>query len=77
MSAHENNFQPIADDQISWLNSVEAKLVDDELMSEEFGWQMEQLMELAGLTVAQLTFRLYPPCQNNNKVLIYVGPGSS
>ena len=66
-----------ANSEVSFLNSQEAKLIDDELMSDEYGWQMEQLMELAGISVATLALKINP-LENNksNKVLIYVGPGS-
>lgn len=37
----------------SWyLNAQQAKRIDERLMSEEFGYTLEQLMELAGLAVA-------------------------
>ena len=36
----------------SFLDSVTAKAIDEELMGEEGGFQLEQLMELAGLSVA-------------------------
>lgn len=35
-----------------YLNAQQAKQMDERLMSEEFGYTLEQLMELAGLAVA-------------------------
>ena len=53
---------------------VSAK-IDEELMGEEYGFSVDQLMELAGLAVAKTCFRQHPP-QENKKVLVLVGPGS-
>ena len=54
---------------------VSAK-IDEELMGEEYGFSVDQLMELAGLAVAKTCHRQHPP-QSNKKVLILVGPGST
>ena len=49
-----------------------AKRLDDKLMG-ELGFSVDQLMELAGLAVAQAIFKEYPPC----KVLVVCGPGNN
>lgn len=45
-------------------------------MSEAGGFSIDQLMELAGLSVAQTVFRLYAP-QTHRRVLIVAGPGAN
>lgn len=53
--------------------SKSAALLDSELMSTG-GFTLEQLMELAGLSVAQAIFHQTPP---PGKVLVLVGPGNN
>ena len=50
--------------------------IDEDLMGEEFGFSVDQLMELAGLAVARVCYRQHPPVGENKKVLVLVGPGS-
>ncbi|THV85349.1 apolipo protein A-I binding protein-like protein [Aureobasidium pullulans] len=52
-----------------------AAALDQELMSTG-AFSLDQLMELAGLSVSQALFKLQPP-QNGNRILIVVGPGNN
>ncbi|KEF60450.1 YjeF [Exophiala aquamarina CBS 119918] len=45
-------------------------------MSEEGGFSIDQLMELAGLSVAQAVYRVHPP-SSGPMVLIAAGPGNN
>ncbi|CUM62519.1 uncharacterized protein PRCAT00000070001 [Priceomyces carsonii] len=59
------------------LSAKAASLLDQELMSTG-GFSIDQLMELAGLSVAQAIYREYPPKEvANNKVLFLIGPGNN
>lgn len=49
--------------------------LDKELMSTG-GFSIDQLMELAGLAVAQTVFRVHPP-SSGRRVLILAGPGNN
>ncbi|ODV95497.1 hypothetical protein PACTADRAFT_50213 [Pachysolen tannophilus NRRL Y-2460] len=57
------------------LSSTVAAAVDKELMS-TVGFSIDQLMELAGLSVAQAVYKTYPP-STHNKVLVICGPGNN
>jgi NAD(P)H-hydrate epimerase len=57
------------------LNQKEAQDVDVDLMSAELGFSIDQLMELAGLSVACSVHHAYPPNTHPN-VLVICGPGS-
>ncbi|KAL6243317.1 hypothetical protein RBB50_009869 [Rhinocladiella similis] len=50
--------------------------LDKELMSEEGGFSIDQLMELAGLSVSQAVYKVHPPSQGKN-ILIACGPGNN
>jgi NAD(P)H-hydrate epimerase len=52
-----------------------AAALDQELMSTG-AFSLDQLMELAGLSVSQALFKLQPP-QRGNRILIAVGPGNN
>lgn len=60
---------------MKYITAEEAKSLDEGLMSEESGWSIDQLMELAGLSVACALHRLTDgrPCS----VLIIAGPGNN
>lgn len=53
----------------------EAQAVDKELMG-PLGFSVDQLMELAGLSVAQSIHAEYPP-KSHKRVLIIAGPGNN
>ncbi|OMJ75363.1 hypothetical protein SteCoe_25519 [Stentor coeruleus] len=55
-----------------YLSQEVSRLVDERLMS-ELGFSIDQLMELAGLSVAESITKEFPPC----KVLVVCGPGNN
>ncbi|GMM38345.1 NADHX epimerase [Saccharomycopsis crataegensis] len=57
------------------LGAKAAASLDKELMSTQ-GFSLDQLMELAGLSVAQAVYKTYPP-KSYKKVLILSGPGNN
>jgi NAD(P)H-hydrate epimerase len=66
---------------IRYLSQVQAQAIDQELMGHEFGYDLMQLMELAGLAVAQAVCHAYPPsnadsANDRSSVLVVCGPGS-
>ncbi|KAI1611853.1 YjeF N-terminal domain-containing protein [Exophiala viscosa] len=50
--------------------------LDKELMSEDGGFTIDQLMELAGLSVSEAVYKVHPPSKGKN-VLIACGPGNN
>lgn len=58
------------------LSAKAATQLDQELMGSG-RYSIDQLMELAGLSVAQAIYSQYPPTSNNEKVLVLVGPGNN
>lgn len=58
------------------LSAKAATQLDQELMSTG-AFSIDQLMELAGLAVAQAIYKEYPPTSDNDKVLVLVGPGNN
>mmetsp|Transcript_58263 Transcript_58263/g.169125 ORF Transcript_58263/g.169125 Transcript_58263/m.169125 type:complete len:253 (-) Transcript_58263:161-919(-) len=61
---------------VSFLNQENAQQVDVDLMSEEGGFSIDQLMELAGLSVASSVAKEYT-LATHPKVLIICGPGNN
>ena len=57
------------------LNQKEAIQVDEDLMMTP-GYSIDQLMELAGLSVAAAVFKAYPP-STHPRVLCVCGPGNN
>ncbi|KAL4884169.1 YjeF N-terminal domain-containing protein [Aspergillus karnatakaensis] len=57
------------------LSSKDAASLDQDLM-EEGGFSLDQLMELAGLSVAQAVYRVHPPSAGK-KILVICGPGNN
>jgi NAD(P)H-hydrate epimerase len=57
---------------IKYLSQQEATAIDKELF-DDYGFSVDQLMELAGLSAAQSVFSLYDKC----KTLVLVGPGNN
>ncbi|KAK8219680.1 hypothetical protein M8818_000654 [Zalaria obscura] len=60
---------------MKYLTSKTAAALDQELMSTG-AFSIDQLMELAGLSVSQAVFKLHPP-QKGNRVLVACGPGNN
>jgi NAD(P)H-hydrate epimerase len=65
---------------ISYLNSEESKLVDEILMSPEVNYSIDQLMEIAGLSVAIAINKEIEnksgEWMNIRRILTISGPGS-
>ena len=64
---------------IKYVSGELMKNIDDELMGEKLGYKLEQLMELAGLAVAQSIFKtilMEESWKTIKKILIISGPGS-
>jgi NAD(P)H-hydrate epimerase len=60
-----------------YLNAADAAALDDELMSTP-GYCLEQLMELAGLAVAEAVYQGIPPTvEKKRKILLTCGPGNN
>ncbi|CAG8422421.1 unnamed protein product [Penicillium salamii] len=57
------------------ISAKDAASLDRDLM-ETGGWSLDQLMELAGLSVAQAVWKLLPPNAGAN-ILIVCGPGNN
>lgn len=64
---------------VSLLSQEDAKQVDVELMGDEIGFSLEQLMELAGLAVAHAVYRSFPAPSASAMpaVLALCGPGNN
>ena len=58
------------------ISAKQAAEIDVKLMGPEYGFTLDQLMELAGLSVAAATFEAYPPTTHPS-VLIIAGPGNN
>lgn len=50
--------------------------LDGDLMSEDGGFSIDQLMELAGLSVSQAIYTVHPPSAGKN-ILLACGPGNN
>jgi hydroxyethylthiazole kinase-like uncharacterized protein yjeF len=62
-----------------YLNAADAAALDAELMSKP-GYSLEQLMELAGLAVAEAIYQSIPPINledRRRKILLICGPGNN
>jgi len=60
----------------AYLNQKDAQALDEDLMSPEGGFVLEQLMELAGLSCAQALQDAYPDLSKYSRVLVACGPGN-
>jgi len=60
---------------LKYLNQIEAQSIDQELFN-EYKFSVDQLMELAGLSVATAVAKAYP-VSSSSKVLICCGPGNN
>lgn len=62
---------------MKYLTQAEAQNIDEELFN-EFAFSVDQLMELAGLSVAVALTKAYPVCEGQpKKVLVCCGPGNN
>jgi pyridoxal 5'-phosphate synthase / NAD(P)H-hydrate epimerase len=59
-----------------YLTAQDAARIDEELMGPELGFALEQLMELAGLSVASAVRDAYP-ASSFKRVLVVAGPGNN
>lgn len=57
------------------IDAATAAKIDHELMT-ELGFSIDQLMELAGLAVAECVYSVHPPSRGR-KVLVLAGPGNN
>ena len=58
------------------ISAAQAAEIDAKLMGPQYGFTLEQLMELAGLSVAAATREVYPP-ETHGRVLCVCGPGNN
>lgn len=58
------------------LSAKNAAALDKDLMSSAGAFSIDQLMELAGLSVSQAVYRVHPPSKGKN-VLVACGPGNN
>ncbi|ORX45886.1 NAD(P)H-hydrate epimerase [Hesseltinella vesiculosa] len=61
---------------LRFLSQKVAQAIDEELMSAQGGFSIDQLMELAGLSVAQAVQKSYD-ASTHPRVLVCVGPGNN
>jgi NAD(P)H-hydrate repair Nnr-like enzyme with NAD(P)H-hydrate epimerase domain len=72
---------------VQYLGQREAQRFDEQLMSSRFGFSIDQLMELAGLSVACAVGKAFPSeqlavgasvdAQRVKRVLVVAGPGNN
>lgn len=84
MSTSKTTSQSIPDTEFcgsntGYLSSKDASALDAELMTQPGGFALEQLMELAGLSVAEAVYNAYPPNSSTTKtsVVVVCGPGNN
>ncbi|AAS50610.1 ABL161Cp [Eremothecium gossypii ATCC 10895] len=63
--------------ELKQLTGEQAAALDAELMGPDVGYSLHQLMELAGLAVAQVVVRHWGAAQAKKKVLVLCGPGNN
>ncbi|KAK6360464.1 hypothetical protein TWF730_006606 [Orbilia blumenaviensis] len=61
---------------VKTLGAQEAIELDKELMGPEGGYSLDQLMELAGLSVANTVYKVHP-LSNGERILVLCGPGNN
>lgn len=61
---------------VAYVSAAQAREIDEKLMGPTFGFSIDQLMELAGLSVASALAAVYPP-GTHRRVLILAGPGNN
>ncbi len=74
------NLQPVCNNSMTYVDSVVAKGIDDTLMTQP-GFTIDQLMELAGLAVAQSAHMFHQEfiefSNRNTNILFLCGPGNN
>eukprot|EP00916_Digyalum_oweni_P016472 GHVL01027035.1.p1 GENE.GHVL01027035.1~~GHVL01027035.1.p1 ORF type:complete len:258 (-),score=19.36 GHVL01027035.1:541-1314(-) len=76
MAVTSQNLGSKCPNGLSYLTKSQAKNVDLDLMSAEVGYTLEQLMELAGLSVSVAIQECYS-VSNYPRVLVVCGPGNN
>ena len=61
--------------RLRYITAQVAQQIDEQLLSPQGGFSIDQLMELAGLSCAQAVYACYPPTEYPN-VLVACGPGN-
>ncbi|KAB8075951.1 YjeF N-terminal domain-containing protein [Aspergillus leporis] len=74
-SASFRHYRKTARMSLKAISSKDAASLDKDLM-EIGGWSLDQLMELAGLSVSQAVYRVHPPDSGKN-ILVICGPGNN
>lgn len=62
--------------EITYLNQKLAQTIDEELMSEDVGYTVDQLMELVGLSISQIIYEEYN-LEKYPHVIVICGPGNN
>lgn len=76
-SGRSSGFQFIKTRTMKYLTQDEAQKIDQELFN-EFAFSVDQLMELAGLSVALALTKAYPlSADKPSDVLVCCGPGNN
>lgn len=89
LSSFLSNFTGRGSNELTYIDAETAKAIDAHLMGKEGAFSLDQLMELAGLSIAQTVasiFPLGPPLppdangikqkRTNERVLVCCGPGN-
>ncbi|CAG8433638.1 1204_t:CDS:10 [Ambispora gerdemannii] len=61
---------------MKYLSQRVAQIIDEELMSQAGGFSIDQLMELAGFSVAQAVAKVYSK-ESYSRILVCCGPGNN
>jgi len=61
---------------VSYLSQKDAQDLDADLMGDDYAFSIDQLMEIAGLSVAQAVCDAFPP-ETHPRVLAVCGPGNN
>ena len=63
---------------IKYLTQKESQDIDEELMdAKKQGFSIDQLMEMAGMSVAHAVAKEYPNVKQYSRILTVVGPGNN
>lgn len=70
------NYCKMSTFTLKTLGPEKAADLDGDLMSESGGFSIDQLMELAGLSVSQAVYAVHPP-SSGKRILVACGPGNN